>query len=144
MEAIKMVGKRFAEANLREPVLALFPEVDYWHLDQVPLGRKKIDLVCIERSRPDFCVSIELKIRDWRKALWQASVNLQLSHKSYIALWHEHIHCAQRECELLQTYGVGLISVYSDKAEFVIESSDPIRRLSRNIKRDWYKQLIAT
>jgi hypothetical protein len=138
-----MASSRFPEENLLRPVRMLFPEIGYWHFEQVALGRKKIDLVCVERNAPNLSISIELKIRDWRKALWQASVNLQLSHRSYIALWHEHVHCARRECDLLKTCGVGLISVCSDAAEVLIESTDPIRRLSRETKRNWYKQLIA-
>ncbi len=138
-----MACNPFPEENLLRPVLSLFPKANYWHLEQVALGRKKIDLVCVERVAPNRSTSIELKIRDWRRALWQASVNLQLSHRSYIALWHEHVHCPQRELNLLKTYGVGLICVYSDFAEMVFESADPIRRLSRETKRDWYKQLIG-
>jgi hypothetical protein len=133
---------KLAETDLLTPVLTLFPEQNYWHVQQVALGRKKIDLVCIERDSPHGTQSIELKIQDWRKALWQASINFQLSEKSYIAIWHEYVHRVLRHSDLLSTYGVGLIAVYPCEAEILSESVDLVRRLSRDAKRDWYKHLI--
>ena len=123
------------------PVLTLFPAEHYWHAEQVPLGRKKIDLVCVERLAPHRSRSIELKIQDWKKALWQAAINLQLSEKSYIAIWHQFAHRVTCQEELLRTYGVGLIVVYANSAQIQSESHDPVRRLSREAKRDWYKYL---
>lgn len=137
-----MIGIRLSESELLQPVLTLFSESRYWHFEQVPLGRKKIDLVCVERNAPNAGTSIELKISDWRRALWQATVNFQLAEKSYIAIWHQYIHRAAQEIDLLKKYGVGLIAVYPEAAEFVLVSSDPVQRFSRYAKRSWYQQLL--
>lgn len=131
-----------AETDLLLPVRSLFPGICFWHFEQVPLGRKKIDLVCVQRDSPNSSLSIELKIRNWRKALWQAVVNFQLAEKSYIAIWHKFVHCAQRHDNLLRSYGVGLIAVYPTEANILIESIDLVPRLSREAKRHWYKSMI--
>lgn len=130
------------EHDLLSPVLTLFPEERFWHIQQVPLGRKKIDLICVDRSTPHLSLSIELKIQDWRKALWQAAINLQLAEKSYIAMWHQFVHRVVPHDKLLSDYGVGLIVVYPSSAEILSESVDTVRRLSRDAKRDWYKHLV--
>jgi hypothetical protein len=110
-----MIGIKVSESELLQPVLTLFSESRYWHFEQVPLGRKKIDLVCVERNAPNASTSVELKISDWRRALWQATVNFQLAEQSYIAIWHKYIHRV---------------------------SSDPVQRFSRYAKRSWYQQLL--
>jgi|SRR3972149_2652767 len=137
-----MIGTKVSESELLRPVLTLFSESHYWHFEQVPLGRKKIDLVCVERNAPNTGTSIELKISDWRRALWQATINFQLADQSYIAIWHEYVHRVTREIDLLKTYGVGLIAVYSDAAEFLLGSIDRVQRFSRYAKRSWYQQLL--
>lgn len=137
-----MICRPECEADMLSPVLSLFPSEAFWHFEQVPLGRKKIDLVCVERDSPNSSISVELKISDWRTALWQASVNLQLSQRSFVAIWHSFAHRALKHGELFRQYGVGLISVGPNGAEHCFDSVDSVRRISREAKRDWYKQLV--
>src|SRR5262245_35547624 len=131
------------EEAMLQPVLSLFPASTHRHCKQFPLGRKKIDLICVEQAVPNSVISIELKISDWRKALWQASVNRQLAHRSYVAIWHEYVHRAAKEFDLFNAYNVGLIAVYPEKAEILIESKACPRRVARHEKCDWYKQLMS-
>lgn len=138
-----MTKETLLEEAMLTPVLGLFPASTHKHCEQFPLGRKKIDLVCVEQAVPNSIISIELKISDWRKALWQASINRQLAHRSYVAIWHEYVHRAKKEYDLFVSYNVGLIAVYSDKAEILIEPQKCARRVSRHEKCDWYKQLMA-
>lgn len=77
------------------------------------------------------CISIELKVRDWRGALAQAMCNFQLSEQSYIAIWHEHVDPIWNNLDLLEFYGVGLIEVSEDRAELVLSSTDRVKRLAR-------------
>jgi len=130
------------EVSLGTPLFGLFPQEMYWSFEQVPLGRKRIDWVFVDRDSPHHSISVELKVSDWRKALWQAAVNLQLSQKSYIGLWHVYTHRVTREVQLLERYGVGLIGISDSCAEILVESNDPIRRLSRDFKKDWYQLLL--
>ena len=47
-----MSETKLSESELLRPVLTLFSENRYWRFGQIPLGRKKIDLVCVERDAP--------------------------------------------------------------------------------------------
>lgn len=133
--------KRLLESEMLEPVLTLFPSSSYRHLEQVCLGRKRIDVVCLRKAEP-FVVAIELKIADWRRALWQANLNLQISNESYIAIWEDFVHRAEKHSEVLKSYGVGLIAVSSDSARIIAPSRDPVRRIARDQKGDWYQRLL--
>lgn len=130
-----------SEYEMAKPTLTLFPNEEYLHFEQISLGRKKIDLVCLKKSVP-FTITIELKIQDWRRALWQANLNMQVSDEAYIAIWHSFVHRATKHTELFAGYGIGLISVNEDCAEVVLDSHDPVRRIPRSKKRQWYEQLI--
>src|SRR5262249_19615878 len=120
-----------AEANMLVPVMRLFPKSRYHRVQQVAFGRKKIDLLCFPRQGRGKSASVELKLRDWRRALWQALINLQMADRSYIALWHEYVHRAVAHVRLLDTYGVGLISVGPQRARFVRHARDHIYRIAR-------------
>ncbi len=129
------------EVEMAHPTLTLFPVSDYVHFEQVPLGRKSIDLVCLNRSAPH-ATTIELKIRNWRQALWQASLNMQVANESYIAIWTNYVHRAERHCDLLIAYGVGLIAVSTSSAEILLPSRDPVQRIAKSKKREWYEHLL--
>ena len=129
------------ESEMTVPTLTLFPSEQYFWLEQVPLGRKLIDVVCLNRST-QFTTAVELKVSDWKKALWQASLNLQVAHESYIAIWHSFVHRAANNADLLNSYGVGLISVTEASAEILLPSPDKVRRIARSKKHQWYQHLI--
>lgn len=130
------------EEDMLNPVLQLFPAEKYDRFPQVPLGRKKIDLYCYPKNNRGHSISVELKTSDWKRALWQASINFQISEKSYIAIWHEYAHRAQNQITLLESYGVGLITVSPDGASILQNSRDKIYRIARKYKRDFYEMLI--
>jgi hypothetical protein len=138
-----MKGKKLTEADLLAPVLRLFPRQRYHRLGEVPLGRKKIDLFCIPRRSSHEAVSVELKLRDWRRALWQATVNLQLADRSYIALYDKYVHRAEAHAELLDSYGVGLIAVDGRRAWFLRHARDRVFRVARSHKPEFYRVLLA-
>jgi len=129
-----------AENDLATPVASLFPIQTYQCFEQVPLSRKRIDLVFVERQSSR-TITVELKISNWKRALWQATVNFQVSQQSYVALWHQYVHRAQRNSDLFAAYGVGIIAVSSDGARFVLPSHEPVRRIPRSLKQAWYRQL---
>ena len=129
------------EQEMTSPVLGLFPASSFHHFEQVPLGRKRIDLICLSKSEP-LTTAIELKIEDWRQALWQASVNCQIAHESYIAIWEDYVHRAEKQGDLLRVYGVGLIAVSWSSTEILLPSRDPVRRIAKGKKREWYERLL--
>lgn len=137
----KLIKRVPPESEMTLPTLMLFPESSYHHFEQVTLGRKAIDLVCIKR-KTNSTIAIELKVANWRHALWQASVNLQVVNESFIAIWHIYAHRAENSADLLRQYGVGLISVNECSAEIVMRSQDPVRRIAKSKKREWYEHLL--
>ena len=132
-----------AESEMLLPVLRLFPKNQYRRYTEVPLGRKKIDLVCVAKENADLQICVELKVQAWKRALWQAAVNFQLGNHSYIALWHEFVHLAEAKTDLLKHYGVGLIAVKHDAATILHESRDHVFRIARQSKQDWFRMLAS-
>lgn len=65
-------------------------------------------------------VAVELKVRDWRRALQQAILNRYCAHESYIAVWWDAISqlCEER----CAAHGVGLISVEERGYQLVVEA----------------------
>ena len=129
------------EYALLEPTLTLFPEGRFRRFEQVPLGRKKIDIVCLKRRAPFVC-AVELKVSKWREALWQAVVNAQIADESYIAVWHEFAHRAERNADLIRAYRIGLISVETRSASFVFKPTSP-QRIAKRAKGAWYRHLLG-
>jgi len=131
------------EEYLLKPVLRLFPKEKYHRFKEVPFGRKKVDLWCVCKTEENPEVCVELKVKNWRKALWQAIINFQMAKRSYIAVWHKYVQRVERESDLLNKYGVGLISVGPKSAKIVIPSHDKIQGTSRKEKGVSYKSLIS-
>lgn len=111
-----------AETELLSPVLALFELPGYQTVLEAKLSRKRIDVLLIPNEEGPW-ISIELKVKDWKKALWQAAINTQLSDRSYIALWHTRVRSALERESLFRSYRVGIISVSEADAEIVLEPS---------------------
>lgn len=135
-------SQNVAEHEMACPVLELFPAPMFSQFKQVPLGRKRIDLVFVRQSEP-LTISVELKVADWKKALWQASVNWQVCDESYIAIWHKFAHRATKRIDLLNVYGVGLIVVDRTSARVLLPSVPAPRRIPLNAKGIWYRQLLG-
>jgi hypothetical protein len=60
-------------------------------------------------------VAIEVKVSDWRRAIHQAIRNKTVAHRSYVALPSTIAYRVRRE-ELIQTFGIGVLSVDADGA----------------------------
>lgn len=131
------------EEQLLKPVLRLFPKREYRRFKEVPLGRKKIDVWCVRKREEQLEVCVELKVKDWRRALWQAIINFQMAKESYIAVWHKYVQRAQKQNALLQQYGVGLISVGPRSAKIIIPSRDRGEGATMKDKKGLYRSLIS-
>ena len=127
-----------AESELLAPVLRLFPKCRFVRLAEAAVGQKRIDLLCCARNDDSASgrVAVELKVRDWRRATWQAHVNLQVAQHSYVAIWHAYAHLPRHAA--LRRAGVGLIVVGPRGARIVLESEDRVFRVARELKRDFY------
>jgi hypothetical protein len=130
------------EADLLPIVLRLFPKRSYRRYVEVPLGRKRVDLHCIPKHSGGTAVCIELKLTDWRRALWQAAHNFHLAERSYIAIWHTSAARIAGVGHLFEHYGVGVIIVGPRSATILMESQDKLPRIARRAKRDFYSSLL--
>jgi hypothetical protein len=97
-------------------------------VSEVPFGEKKIDLVFVSPNIIKFppappeeidVVSVELKWKDWRRALKQASVNQLCSDRAYVAMPEANF---PKDLSPFLKFGVGLIAV-NGSARVMVESS---------------------
>lgn len=86
------------ESYLRKEGFDYFKEVQFLsrHIDVVGINEKEI-------------IAIEVKIKDWKRALQQALTCRLCAHKVYVAMWHKFAH--RVPVELFENYGIGLMSV---------------------------------
>jgi hypothetical protein len=131
------------ERELLKPVLRLFPKGIYRRFVEVPLGRKRIDVLCVPKQQLLPHVSVELKVKEWRRALWQAIVNLQMAQESYVAIWHRYEDRVLKHRQLMDQYGVGLIVVDGLAARTIFRSNGRPKRIRRDQKKSFYKTLVS-
>jgi hypothetical protein len=118
-----------SESELVEKLRAHFEASGYVVASEVNFLLRRIDLVCIHR-RTKQVVSVEAKVRDWRRALRQAKTCLLCSDKVLIAV-PEGLE-RRIDLGLLSEWGIGLIVVGS-RIRKVMESApaalvDPVHR----------------
>lgn len=100
-------------------MLKLFPPGEYLCRNEVPFGLKRIDMVFRQRRNGHEIVAVELKLRKWRKAVWQAASNRQIATYSYVALPSRTAAAIDRG--LMLSLGLGLIVAESaDEARIVL------------------------
>ena len=109
------------ESELLPAVIRLFEPTATRSFLEAKLSRKRIDVVFVPDSSGPW-TAVELKVRNWKKALWQAAVNRQLAEFSYVALWYTTVPLALDHCALFKSYGVGIVSVTSTDAAIVLEA----------------------
>lgn len=128
-----------AESTLLEPILGLFDAGRYRVHLEVKLGQRKIDVVCVDPEQPQW-VGVELKVRDWRGALRQATINHILVDRSYVALWHRYVPLALAHRHIFEQYRVGLIEI---GPEGVYHRLD-FESLPPTVGRQRHQELIAS
>lgn len=80
---------------------------------EIPFLEKRIDLLCVNK---DQILSIELKIKDWKRVLWQAYINQLFTTKSYVCIWHKTLNCIDKN--EFAKFGIGIISM-DEKSNFI-------------------------
>lgn len=84
--------------------------LDLTESDIVIVGQSGYSLSNKWRSVLPEVTTIEVKVTDWRKALFQAARNQLFAHKSFVAL-PRHLALRVRYEELFRLKGIGLISI---------------------------------
>lgn len=92
---------------------------------EVAFDRKRVDLVALT-SRGEI-VAIEFKVKDWRRVIWQASINQLFADFSYVAVWHTAIKFM--DILGLSQQGIGIIKVGESGARMVRRAKQsPVQR----------------
>jgi hypothetical protein len=110
------------ERQLYSSVISFFSENGFSCQEEMCLFKvpgnhnKKVDLL-FEKNRKS--IGVEVKIKDWKRALIQAYLNSFYVSKCYVALWHKT--AKNVDMELFKRYKIGLISVKKDVASVIIE-----------------------
>lgn len=93
--------------------IELFPVVEHYYQREgyntereVPMRNKVIDIVCQNNEE---IIAIEVKVRNWRKALRQAIIYQLCANRTYVALYHKYSSSVKSHFFL--RYGVGLIEI---------------------------------
>jgi hypothetical protein len=125
------------EKELINPVKEYFESRNYATFEEVKLFARNIDIIA--RKGNDIA-SIELKLRDWKRALAQAYLNLRVSNYSYVALpepiWNridKRIYTASIE------HGIGLLSV--DGVTKLVLRPERSKRIQPQLRKNFFKEL---
>jgi len=103
----------------------LFLELGYHNVEkEAPIFRtlktgKRVDLLFINDTKK---AAVEVKMRDWEKALFQAYLNSYFFDESYVALPQDIVN--KLDFTIFEYYGVGLIAVNKKHAEIVLKPGD--------------------
>lgn len=110
--------KRLLEGSIEEDVKKFVGEQGYDVYPQVQVLGRRIDVLGIRQAS---MLAVELKVRDWKYAIYQAYLASLCANRVYVALPNETIHLAKRD--LFIENGVGLLSV-NGGVEVVVEARE--------------------
>jgi hypothetical protein len=96
------------ENDLYPPMAEYFTKHGYSIELEIPIHRNRIDMIAYDQER---LIAVELKLKDWRRALRQAAYYQFGSDLSYIAMpFYQAIEAHKRRYQL-DKEGIGLFAV---------------------------------
>lgn len=96
---------------------------------EVKIGSKVVDIYAVSKTGTD-SLAVELKVKDWKRALRQAATYQVFADLSFVALHRSQVSCALRHSELFNELGVGLLSIKRDvRVEIPSRQSDCVNKL---------------
>ena len=75
---------------------------------EAPFHKKVIDVLALQ-IRSKNVIAIELKVKNWRKALRQAVVYQLCAHKVYVGIYGKYLN--DKNLAAISDFGIGVISV---------------------------------
>ena len=124
---MKMSEKPIREIDLQKICGQYFREKGFLTQEEVPFLLKVADLLCFHEETGE-CVAVEVKVRNWRRALTQALVYQMMADRVYIAMSNKYINSV--DYMLLAKNTVGLISIdVNGTVKLVLEAALSQRRL---------------
>lgn len=106
--------KDVLEDDLYPPMVKYFLKQDYSIEVEVPIYRNRIDLVAFNNEH---MIAVELKLKDWKRALRQAIYYQLGADLTYIAMPFYQALKVYRRTGQLESKGVGLYGVLLDRGE---------------------------
>ncbi|WP_455392991.1 hypothetical protein [[Eubacterium] cellulosolvens] len=106
--------KNVCELDLYPPIIQYFKDRGYSIEFEIPIHRNRIDLIAYNSKQ---MIAVELKLRNWHRALRQAAYYQLGADLSYIAMpFYESIEVYKRKIQL-EKEGVGLFGILLNKSE---------------------------
>jgi hypothetical protein len=100
--------KLIREDMFLKPLRILFDKITYkMHID-VKVNDRRIDVVFVRKKRLEIN-AVEMKVKNWRRALEQAAVYQLFTSHVYVALWHKHWN--KELLNYFKKYGIGVILI---------------------------------
>ena len=106
--------KGVLEVDLYKPIIQYFQNQNYSIELEVPIHRNRIDLIAFNN---DHLIAVELKLKNWQRALRQATYYQLGADLSYIAMPFYQALIAYRSARQIEYKGVGLFGVLLDRSE---------------------------
>jgi len=132
--------RKSLEENLRKPVRHFFENKNYSVFDEVRLFQRGIDIIA---KRRNIIIAVELKMRDWRRAVQQAYLDLRVSDYALIALpetlWSRISRKIYYEA---YNHGLGLLSVDGEARQ--IMRPERSKTIQPSLRRNFLKRLRRT
>lgn len=118
-----------SEKDLYPPVVQFLKQKGYVCHYEVKFLTRSIDLIALKKRK---IIAVELKVRNWQKALQQALTCRLCAQETYLAIATEYSH--RVDMELLKEYGIGLISSDGKEMKILIQAvkSSIIHKSVRN------------
>ena len=82
-------------------------------------SRREIDVICLEKCACPEIIAVEVKVKDWRRALRQSFKRMFYVDRCYIALLADYIKDV--DLDKVNRHGIGLIAV-DGYAEIVMKA----------------------
>lgn len=93
------------EIDVLNQVNKYLREKGFLYKNEVKFLERKIDIVGVKNKR---VIAIEVKIKNWKKALQQAITCKLCSHYVYVAFWQRYL---PKNLSIFENYGIGIMSV---------------------------------
>lgn len=126
------------EAELIEITSVLLEDQGYLAITSVRVPPREIDLVLIDRASLAV-VAVEAKLRDWRKAVEQAAVNLWLTDYSLIVMPMSSI--SRIDLSILQNTDIGIVGYESPRKLVTVKCANKSRVTIRAFKQQIYREV---
>jgi hypothetical protein len=105
----------------------------YSYKNEVKFLERRIDVIGVKKKE---VLAIEIKIKNWKKALQQAITCKLCSHYVYVAFYHKYL---PKNLSYFENYGIGVMSV-NDSVE-IINKSKKSEIIHKSLLNDILKQI---